>query len=102
MTIRQDKIFEEDKEKEDKGKEDEIIKLSDTYVKTKSEIKLETLFATDIDCAIIVFSKETRKYNLKKKITLFILKFCYTPGFCLHACRLSAILWINLYNSSLV
>ena len=38
LTIRQDKIFEEDKEKEDKGKEDEIIKLSDTYVKTKSEI----------------------------------------------------------------
>ena len=78
-------------------KEEEMVKLSDTFVKTKNEIKLETLFATDIDCGIIVFSKESKKYNLKKRIKLFILKFCYTPGFCLHACRLSAILWINLY-----
>ena len=95
LTIKQEKIIEE-KEEVDK-KENEIINLSDTYVKTKNEIKLETLFATDIDCAIIVFSKETKQFNLKKKITLFILKFCYTPGFCLHACRLSIILWINLY-----
>ena len=78
-------------------KEEDALKTSNKYTKVKSEIKLETLFATDIDCGIIVFSKESKKYNLTKKIKLFILKFCYTPGFCLHACRLSTILWINLY-----
>ena len=81
-----------------KDEKDEAIQnIEDTYIKSKCEIKLETLFATDIDCGIIVFSKETNKFNLPKKIKLFILKFCYTPGFCLHACRLSAIFWINLY-----
>ena len=89
LTISQEKLMEE--------KEEEILKISDSYFKSKNEIKLETLFATDIDCGIIVFSKETKKYDLAKKIKLFILKFCYTPGFCLHACRLSAIFWINLY-----
>ena len=77
-------------------KDEEIINLSNSYIKSKNEIKLETLLATDIDCGIIVFSKETKQFDIKKKIKLFILKFCYTPGFCLHACRLSAILWINL------
>ena len=78
-------------------KEEEIMKLDTSYIKSKNEIKLETIFATDIDVGIIFFSKETQEFKIKKKIKLFILKFCYTPGFCLHACRLSAILWINLY-----
>ena len=78
-------------------KDEEIMNLSYSYIKSKNEIKLETLLATDIDCGIIVFSKETKQFDLKKRIKIFILKFCYTPGFCLHACRLSAILWINLY-----
>ena len=90
LTINQE-ILTEEKEKE------EYVKTTDTTIRTKTEIKLETLFATDIDLGIIVFTEESKKYNVKKKITLFILKFCYTPGFCLHACRLSAILWINLY-----
>ena len=73
------------------------VSITGKYIKTKDEKKLETLFATDIDCGIIVFTKECEKVRLPKKIKLFILKFCYTPGFCLHACRLSVILWINLY-----
>ena len=77
----------------------ELKKISVTgkIIKTKEEKKLETLFATDIDCGIIVFTKESKNYSLPKRIKLFILKFCYTPGFCLHACRLSVILWINFY-----
>ena len=78
-------------------KDEEVMKIDSSYIKSKSEIKLETIFATDIDAGIIVFSKESKKFDIKKKIKYFILKFCYTPGFCLHACRLSAILWINLY-----
>ena len=78
-------------------KEEEIMNIDTSYIKSKNEIKLETIFATDIDVGIIFFSKETQEFKIKKKIKLFILKFCYTPGFCLHACRLSAILWINLY-----
>ena len=78
-------------------KEEEIMKIDYSYRKSKNEIKLETIFATDIDVGIIFFSKETQQFNIKKQIKLFILKFCYTPGFCLHVCRLSAILWINLY-----
>ena len=67
------------------------------YKKSDEEKKLETLFATDIDCGIIDFSKKCENEKLPKKIKLFIFKFCYTPGFCLHVCRLSVILWINLY-----
>ena len=73
------------------------ISITGKIIKTKEEKKLETLFATDIDCGIIVFTNESKNYNLLKRIKLFILKFCYTPGFCLHACRLCVILWINLY-----
>ena len=73
------------------------VSITGKIIKSKAEKKLETLFATDIDCGIIVFTKESKNYNLLKRIKLFILKFCYTPGFCLHACRLSVILWINFY-----
>ena len=73
------------------------VSITGKIIKSKQEIKLETLFATDIDCGIIVFTKESQKYSVFKRIKLFILKFCYTPGFCLHACRLSVILWINFY-----
>ena len=73
------------------------VSITGKIIKSKEEKKLETLFATDIDCAIIVFIKESQNYNLIKRAKLFILKFCYTPGFCLHACRLSVILWINFY-----
>ena len=73
------------------------VSITGKIIKSKQEIKLETLFATDIDCGIIVFTKESQKYSLPKRIKLFILKFCYTPGFCLHACRLFVILWINFY-----
>ena len=102
LTLFQEEPNETEEAKETKEKIEDIIgdltKLkSSLVIKTKNEIKLETLFATDIDCGMIVFSEETKKFNLRKKIKLFILKFCYTPGFCLHACRLSAILWINLY-----
>ena len=73
------------------------ISITGKIIKTKDEKKLEALFATDIDCGIIVFTNESKDYKLSKRIKLFVLKFCYTPGFCLHACRLSVILWINLY-----
>ena len=69
----------------------------DKVIIDKDDKKLQALFDTDLDCGIIVFFKECEKYNLIKKTKLFLLKFCYTPGFCLHACRLSVILWINLY-----
>ena len=73
------------------------ITIADKFVMNKDDKKLQALFDTDLDCGIIVFFKECEKYNLIKKTKLFLLKYCYTPGFCLHACRLSVILWINLY-----
>jgi len=45
--------------------------------KTKDERKLETLFATDIDCGIIVFTKECEKERLPKKIKLLLDCFIY-------------------------
>ena len=36
-------------------KDEEVMKIDSSYIKKKSEIKLETIFATDIDAGIIVF-----------------------------------------------
>ena len=63
----------------------------------KKKIKLQSIFNANIDCGIIIFTKESSNVNLCKKIKMFIFKFCYTPAFILHICRLSIILWINCY-----
>ena len=47
---------------------------------------------------LFFFLKETKNFNLFKKIKLFLSKFCYTPGFSLHACRIGFIYWINFFN----
>ena len=74
------------------------ISLTGSFVVNKEKTKMQTLFDSDMDCAIIVFLKETKNNNIFKKIKLFLSKFCYTPGFSLHACRISLIYWINYFN----
>ena len=93
------KYFKNDNAREVKDEYAELnrITIADKVLINKDDKKLQALFDTDLDCGIIVFFKECEKYNLIKKTKLFLLKYCYTPGFCLHACRLGVILWINLY-----
>ena len=74
------------------------ISLTGSFVVNKEKTKMQALFDSDLDCAIIVFLKETQKYHLKKKIRLFLSKFCYTPGFSLHICRIGFIYWICCFN----
>ena len=93
------KYFKNDMASEAKDEYAELnrITLADKVLIAKADKKLQALFDADLDCGIIVFFKECEKYNLIKKTKLFLLKYCYTPGFCLHSCRLGVILWINLY-----
>ena len=74
------------------------ISLTGSFIVNKEKTKMQALFDSDMDCAIIFFLKETKSFNLLKKIKLFLSKFCYTPGFTLHACRIGFIYWINFFN----
>ena len=74
------------------------ISLTGSFIVNKEKTKMQALFDSDMDCAIIFFLKETKNFNLFKKIKLFLSKFCYTPGFSLHACRIGFIYWINFFN----
>ena len=74
------------------------ISLNGTFYPDKEQIKMQALFNFDMDCWIILFLKNSKKEKFLKKIKLFLLNFCYSTGFSLHACRLSFIFWINYFN----
>ena len=59
--------------------------------------KLQSIFNANIDCGIIIFTKESSQLDIFTKIKMFLFKFCYTPAFILHICRICVILWINNY-----
>ena len=65
----------------------------------KENKQLQTIFNANLDCGFLIFAKESRNIGLFTTIKMFILKYCYTPAFCLHLCRLSIILWINYYKA---
>ena len=77
-------------------KNERIFSLADS-MNDKKKNKLQSIFNTNIDCGIIIFFKESSDVDLYTKIKMFLVKFCYTPAFCLHICRVSVILWINYY-----
>ena len=76
---------------------DEIIKNDSIFSDNKKKNNLQSIFNANIDCGILIFSKESSNVDIYTKIKMFLLKFCYTPAFCLHICRLCVILWINCY-----
>ena len=87
----------EDENSSSNNKNERIYSLTDSINSDKKKIKLQSIFNTNIDCGIIIFTKESRDVDLFTKIKMFIFKFCYTPAFILHICRLSIILFINCY-----
>ena len=74
------------------------ISLTGSFIINKEKTKFQILFDSDMDCAIIFFLEETKNNNIFKKIKLFLSKFCYTPNFSLHICRIGFIYWINFFN----
>ena len=72
--------------------------LNETFIGDKEQIKIQSLFNFDMDCGIILFLKKSKNKNFFNIIKLFLLNFCYSTGFSLHACRLSFIFWINFFN----
>ena len=79
------------------NKNERILSIADSINSDKKKNKLQTIFNTNIDCGIIIFTKESSNVDIFTKLKIFIFKFCYTPAFILHICRLSVILWINCY-----
>ena len=78
------------------NKKERLYSLNEPNNK-KRKNQLQTIFNANIDCGIIIFTKESSDVDIFTKIKMFIFKFCYTPAFCLHICRISVILWINCY-----
>ena len=80
------------------NKNERFFSLNDYSINNeKKKNKLQSIFNTNIDCGILIFTKESSDVDIFTKIKMFVFKFCYTPAFCLHICRLSVILWINYY-----
>ena len=74
-----------------------INSLNDSINNGNSKKKLQSIFNENIDFGIIIFTKEASELDFFTKIKMFLLKFCYTPAFCLHICRLGVILWVYCY-----
>ena len=87
--------FDENKIKENNLKN---ISLSGTFYGDKEQIEMQSLFNFDMDCGIVLFLRKSKNENFLKIIKSFLLNFCYSPGFSLHACRLGFIFWINFFQ----
>ena len=74
-----------------------IYSLKQKIKDEKTKKKLQGIFNENIDCGIIIFSKESSDVGFFAKIKMFLFKFCYTPAFMLHICRFGVILWILNY-----
>ena len=79
------------------NKNERTYSLSESINDDQSKKKLQGIFNENIDCGIIIFSKEASDFDFFTKIKMFLFKFCYTPAFILHVCRLGVILWIYYY-----
>ena len=51
----------------------------------------------DVAQGIIKFYTESKHLSFYNKIKLYCMKYCYTPEFFLHLCRIGIIIWINIY-----
>ena len=58
---------------------------------------IRAILYIDIDTGLITFFKESKNLAWHKKVRLYIVKYFYTPGFCLHLSRIGIIIWIILY-----
>jgi len=83
---------------ENNYKEMANLSLNETYIGNKEQIEMQSLFNFDMDCGIILFLKKSKNQNFCSVIKLFLLNFCYSTGFSLHACRISFIFWINFFR----
>ena len=82
---------------DDSYKNERILSLTESLNSERKKNKLQSIFNTNIDCGIIIFTKESSDVDIFTQIKMFLFKFCYTPAFCLHICRLSVVLWVNCY-----
>ena len=82
-----------------RDEKEKILSLNDDSLNKAQKKQLQTIFNANLDCGFLIFAKESRNIGLFTTIKMFILKYCYTPAFCLHLCRLSIILWINYYRA---
>ena len=53
----------------------------------------------DVAQGIIKFYIESKTLTFYNKIKLYIIKYCITPEFFLHLCRIGIIIWINLFDT---
>ena len=53
----------------------------------------------DVAQGIIKFYIESKHLSFYNKIKLYIIKYCITPEFFLHLCRIGIIIWINLFDT---
>ena len=53
----------------------------------------------DVAQGIIKFYIESKNLSFYNKIRLYIIKYCITPEFFLHLCRIGIIIWINLFDT---
>ena len=68
------------------------------YLKTELINSFDSMNESiDVAQGIIRFYTESKYLSLYNKIKLYILKYCFTPQFFLHLCRIGIIIWINLY-----
>ena len=79
------------------NKNEKLLSLNEPINDDNSKNRLQGIFNENIDCGIIIFTKETSDFDLWTKIKMFLFKFCYTPSFILHVCRLGIIIWIYCY-----
>ena len=79
------------------NKNEMIFSLKEPINDEQSKRKLQGIFNENIDCGIIIFTEEASNFDFFTKIKMFLFKFCYTPAFILHICRLGVILWVYCY-----
>ena len=64
----------------------------------KNNQNIRSILYIDIDTGLISFLEESKNLAWHQKVRLYIVKYFYTPGFCLHLSRIGIIIWIILYS----
>ena len=79
------------------NRSERIYSLKEPINGEQSNRKLQGIFNENIDCGIIIFFEEASNFDFFTKIKMFLFRFCYTPAFILHICRLGVVLWVYCY-----
>ena len=61
----------EDENSSSNNKNERIYSLTDSINSDKKKIKLQSIFNTNIDCGIIIFTKESRDVDLFTKMKMY-------------------------------